>query len=204
MCLPIKTQDEIHGFFDGQDKEFIGMIRDGGEYIKKHANYCHIWTNTPLYRTCKPVKAISRGLVEVQKLLGIDRLRKENLTVSTGWTWFSVTDGHCRYLLENREFIHRIFRNTLASDEMFMGTMVVNFGLEDRLYDITGVDCYDYTVGSKRLIDWERGKPYVWGQETPEEDFAELMSSHCMFARKFDERINFEIIQRIYDTLKNR
>ena len=204
MCLPIKTQDEIHAFFDAQDKEFIGMIRDGGEYTKRHANYYHLFMNNPVYRTCKPLKAVSRLLAYAQKAFGLDRLRKENLKISTGWTWFSITDTHCRYVLEKREFISRIFQKTLGSDEMFMGTVVVNFGLEDRLYDITGVTGYDYTIGSKRLIDWVRGKPYVWGQDTPEKDFEELMNSHCMFARKFDERVNFDIIQRIYDTLKSR
>ena len=62
----------------------------------------------------------------------------------------------------------------------------------------------DFTIGCKRLIDWERGKPYTWGSLSPEDDFDTLMNSHCLFARKFDERVNFDIIQHIYDALKER
>lgn len=204
MCLPIKTQDEIHAFFDQQDKEFIGMMPDGKEYTKRYANYYHFLLHNPIYRKCKPLKALDRILMYLQKAVGIDRLRGQNLVIATGWTWFSVTDRHVKHLLDHKDFINRVFRHTIASDEMFMGTMVVNFGLEDRVYDITGQNGYDYTIGSKRLIDDSARAPYVWGTRNTEEDFQTLMNSHCMFARKFDERVNLEIIQRIYDTLKKR
>lgn len=204
MCLPIKTQDEIHAFFAEQDKEFIGMVRNGGGYSKNYANYYHPLLHNPVYRKCKVLKAIDRAIMYLQKAVGFDRLKGQNLMISTGWTWFSITHRHCRHLLDNRNFINRVFRHTVASDELFMGTMVVNFGLEDRVYDINTIEKNDFTIGCKRLIDWDRGTPYVWGQQTPDEDFDTLMNSHCLFARKFDERVNFELIQRIYDTLKMR
>ena len=45
-----------------------------------------------------------------------------------------------------------------------------------------------------RKIDWSRGGPYVWRKE----DFEELIDSDCMFARKFDEKIDLEIIDLLY------
>lgn len=204
MCLPIKTQDEIHSFFDTQDKEFIGMVRNGGGYSENHVNYYHVFLHNPLYRSWKILKAMDRVLMYAQKAVGFDRLKRRNLTISTGWTWFSITDRFCRHLLDNRFFIEQVFRHTVASDEKLMGTMVVNFGLEDQVYDINNAEKNDYITGCKRLIDWNRGTPYVWGRINPEEDFKELMNSDCLFARKFDERVNFELIQRIYDTLKSR
>lgn len=204
MCLPLKTQDEIHAFFRDQDKEFIGMVRNGGGYAKNHANYYHPFLHNSVYRKSKPLKALDRAFMYLQKAVGFDRLKGQNLTISTGWTWFSITHRHCRHLVEHRPFIERVFRYTVASDELFMGTMVVNFGLEDRVYNINTIEQNDFTIGCKRLINWDRGKPYTWGRFSPEEDFDELMSSHCLFARKFDERVDFDIIQRIYDTLKAR
>lgn len=47
-------------------------------------------------------------------------------------------------------------------------------------------DCH----ANMREIDWSRGGPYVWRKE----DFEELIDSDCMFARKFDEKIDTEII----------
>lgn len=204
MCLPLKTQNELHRFFDGQDKEFIAMARNGGGYTHNYAGYYHILLHNPLFRRCKALKAVDRVLMYAQKCLGVDRLRNQNLMISTGWTWFSITHSFCRHLVEHRDFIERIFRHTVASDEMVLGTMVVNFGLEDRIYDINDEKKNDYTKGGMRLIDWERGKPYTWGTAATEEDFRILMNSDCLFARKFDERVNFELIQRICDELKRR
>ena len=48
-----------------------------------------------------------------------------------------------------------------------------------------------------RHIDWKRGKPYIFRND----DFDELISSNCMFARKFDEKIDNEIIEKIFDYL---
>ncbi|MBQ2854030.1 MAG: hypothetical protein IJE81_00995 [Oscillospiraceae bacterium] len=204
MCLPLKTQDEIHTFFANQDKEFIGMVRNGGGYSKKYANYYHPFLHNSVYRKCKPLKALDRAFMYMQKAAGFDRLKGQGLTISTGWTWFSITHRHCRHLLEHRDFINRVFRYTVASDELFMGTMVVNFGLEDRVFDINSIEKNDFAFGCKRLIDWERGRPYIWGAEGTEEDYKILMNSEYLFARKFDENVNFELIQRIYDTLKMR
>lgn len=51
-----------------------------------------------------------------------------------------------------------------------------------------------------RYIDWERGTPYVFRKE----DFDDLASSKCLYARKFDEGKDREIIEMIYDTLIER
>jgi len=46
---------------------------------------------------------------------------------------------------------------------------------------------------SMRLIDWERGAPYVWTIE----DYEELSSSEMMFARKFDMDADERIIYKL-------
>ncbi len=60
-------------------------------------------------------------------------------------------------------------------------------------------DRFDNDCGAcLRYIDWERGNPYVFRRE----DFEYLMASNCMFARKFDEKTDLEIIEQLYHTLK--
>jgi hypothetical protein len=51
----------------------------------------------------------------------------------------------------------------------------------------------------KRLIDWKRGTPYVFKKE----DYNMIMNSNTMFARKFSTIVDKEIIDLIYDKLKN-
>ena len=44
-----------------------------------------------------------------------------------------------------------------------------------------------------RLIDWNRGTPYVFRDE----DFDVLINSEMLFARKFDWNVDKKIIKRI-------
>ena len=51
-----------------------------------------------------------------------------------------------------------------------------------------------------RDIDWKRGRPYTRRNT----DFDELMASDYLFARKFDEQIDDQIVYKIYMRLKSK
>lgn len=51
-----------------------------------------------------------------------------------------------------------------------------------------------------RYIDWTRGNPYIFRSA----DFEQLMSSDRMFARKFDEKVDFDIVERIFEVLNGQ
>ena len=55
-----------------------------------------------------------------------------------------------------------------------------------------------FTNDSLRCIDWERGKPYTYRLE----DYDLIMESDKLFARKFSEITDSEIVNRIYNDLK--
>lgn len=50
------------------------------------------------------------------------------------------------------------------------------------------------------IIDWTRGNPYIFRSA----DFEQLMSSDRMFARKFDEKVDFDIVERIFEVLNGQ
>lgn len=208
MDLPLKTQDEIHSFFDSENREFIAMTPDGGDYAEKHTCYYHLFVHNRFYRKCKVLKGIDRCVMYFQRLLNIKRVYDMNLKISTGWQWFSITDDFCRYVLKQRAFIHKMFSLTLDVDEKFMGTMVNKLGNHDRLYYVTkpGEGNDKYQLGCQRYIDFDRPvpQPYTWGRDNTQKDFEELMQSGYPFARKFDESVNPEIIQMIADHILNR
>ena len=52
----------------------------------------------------------------------------------------------------------------------------------------------------KLYIDWKRGNPYIFKNK----DFDDLINSNLLWARKFDERIDNQIIQRIYEYLSDK
>lgn len=204
MCLPLRTQDELHAFFENEDREFIATVCDGGEYSKKYIAYYHPLLHNRFYRGNKLLKAADRAIMHIQRVLGLSRLKHSGIVPACGWNWFSVTDDFCRYLVGSRPLIRKIFRHTVASDEHVMGTMAVNSVFVNRIYDINDDVKNDYRPGCQRFVDWQRGRPYVWGSQTPEADYQTLMTSGYLFARKFDERVNYELIRRIYDTLMER
>lgn len=208
MDLRLKTQDEIHAFFQNETHEFIGMTPDGGSYAEKHACYYHLFLHNRFYRKCKPLKALDRGLMYAQRVLGLKRVYEKGLKISTGWQWFSITDDFCRYVLSQRPFIKKMFSYVLDVDEKFMGTMINRLGAYDRLYHVAkpGEGDQGYREGCSRYVDFSRPvpQPYTWGRDDLQKDYMELMDSGMLFARKFDENVNPEIIRMIVEHLRGQ
>lgn len=77
-----------------------------------------------------------------------------------------------------------------------MQTLIYKEKLEENLYKF-------YLEGdisnSLREIDWKKGDPYIY----TENDFNLLINSNNIFARKFDKVKDFNIVNLIYDYLKN-
>lgn len=192
MDLPIKTQDEIHRFFDGQTDEFIGIVSRESQYNRNHVRYLYPLLRTKLYRKYKLVRCFNVAFVLLQKLLGVDVQKKRNTegwAFYDGWTWFSITEDFVEYVLSKKDLVDTVFCNSKASDEKVLQTLAYNSDFRDRLHDMKNLK-----KGSMRYIDWKRGTPYVFRSS----DFDELMASPCMFARKFDERVDSDIIDKIY------
>lgn len=131
-------------------------------------------------------------LVPVQKFIGVDRTKGyQDVMFKSGSAYFSIHHDLAVYVLGKREFICKWFKDTICGDEMFIQTLVFNSGFSGTLYD---KDYDDDCRGNQRYIDFNRGTPYVWRIE----DYEELMMSGMLIARKFDERIDSNIIEKIY------
>ena len=79
-------------------------------------------------------------------------------------------------------------------------------GAYDRVYYVTkpGEGNDTFQRGCQRCIDLDRPvpQPYTWGREDADLDYKHLMDSNLLFARKFDETVNNEIILKIADAIK--
>ena len=190
--LPIKTQREIHSFFEENDgKEFLGFDKVANEtrnFIPRIRYYYPFQEAAGRKGTvfAKALRVTQKMLVKLQAALKIDRLGGEEEKYCKGGTWFSITEGFAKYVVEREEQIKRQYRNTFGSDEIFLQSLVMTSPFKDRVH-----------VGSMRLIDWNRGGPYVFTID----DYEEIMGSDCLFARKFDERADSMIIDKIYESL---
>ena len=180
--FPIKSQDEIHAFFENEDGLFISYHQDGeyGDYYMYKVQYYF-----PLMRFVQrgyhdgpgKKKAILRHLtklewkgVDWQRAHGIDRTKKyKDFTFYKGDNWFSIPDDFARYIVANKNKIKKMFAMTNGSDEFFMQTMALNSQFKDRVRNT----CL-------RTIDWNRGNPYIYTLD----DYSELMAADGLFARK--------------------
>jgi hypothetical protein len=194
--MPLKPISEIYNFFENSGKNFVGIVPNEVYYSVRRVKYYHPLVHLKSYRKCKFLKGLDRILEYGQKLIGINRLKDNDMKIIDGWQWFSITAQLCKYIIENEYIIKKMFSSSIAASELFMQTLIYNSDFYNTLYDTK-----DLKNGSMRYIDWKRGKPYVWGQEKG--DYEMLIESPYMFARKFDEKY-FDIVERIYNHLSDR
>lgn len=191
--MPIKSAEYIYNFFENSEKEFVGVASWGGKkYVERRVKYYHFLPKLHSFRSSKLLKGIDRILEYPQKIFGIDRTKGKDFIFCDGWQWLSITNGFCRYVLSVREEIKKQFDYTLCPDELVFTSLAYNSEYKENLASFG-----DLLNGSMRYIDWGRGTPYTWGKD--ENDFDLLVNSPYLFARKFDENVNFEIVEKIYD-----
>ena len=191
MDLPIKSQDEIHAFFDQYDGlEFVDEdLPQISEAALSRVKYYHRY-----YGKAGSLKDILGAMeTKMQKLLGVNRLKTEKDTVfQKGRNWFSITHGLAKLVVEKEDWIRRVFAKTVCGDELFLQTIARNSKYAEKICNPNTMP----EIPDTRLIDWERGSnnnPYVF-RET---DYEELKSSKALFARKFDLTIDKKIVEKL-------
>lgn len=192
--LPLKTQEEIHAFFDRKSgTEFVHF--DAHKVDKK--TYKRVSKYNFIISKKRNFK--SRILYHVLMVLqvGVDRAKKYGVEFHKGANWFSITDGLARYVVENSDWVQKVFRYARCGDEMFLQTLVMNSEFKNSLVGNNFCDNYE-TI--QYCIDWDRGSPYVFTRN----DFDWLVASNMCFARKFDWNIDKGVIRRIIEHVQGR
>jgi hypothetical protein len=204
--FPLKNQNEIHSFFEqNKGKEFI-QINDA--YLHNNA---HIYRRLSLYHFLQDYKNrtpyrlinslisfLDKSLLGIQVILRVDRIKRQKIVLKYGSNWFSVTDELVQYVLQKSHWILSTFQKTKCADELFLQTAIYDSPFMNALYNNKFDGNYQSNM---RLIDFDRSNspehPHIWTLA----DFDELTSSDFLFARKFDEKVDYKIIERLYDRL---
>lgn len=184
--LPIKTNDEIYSFFESHyDREFVHFSTDDGEH---RIRYYHIFRK----KRNLFFKTLSKIAYVIQRKLKVNRLKNEKIVVKKGTNWFSITDKFAKYIVDREAYIAKLFKYSVCGDEVFVQTLLYNSDFKDKLYM---PNFKNNQLACARLIDWDRGNPYVFKTA----DFDEIINSPAMFARKFDINSDKEVIFKIKD-----
>lgn len=198
MDMPIKTQDEIHAFFDAnKGYEFINLWEFKKSTLSRFRYFTIFPEGEAKFRT-RIINHIFKGL---QMAVGF-RINR-NVDFRFGSQWFSITDDLARYVVSKEDWLEKVFRHTSTCDEIFLPTLVGNTEFKDRLFVPDPVmNQKEVNMANMRFIDWSRGEsirhPWVFRAD----DMLLLESVDHLWARKFDETVDADIIEKIYDKLK--
>lgn len=194
--LPLKSQDYIHDFFDkNTGKEFIDIcLYDVSAEMDRKMMRWHLFPKD--FKNVRRLVFITRLMramfVRIQEFMRIKR--NKHIDFRKGSQWVSITSDFTEYLLSRENIIRKVYSHTFCSDEVVIQTECWNSKFRQRLYDYSP----NYR-GHMRLIDWQRGNPYVWRDE----DYDELMHSDRIFARKFSSAY-IGIVEKITDSVRSK
>lgn len=193
--LPIKTNNEIYSFFEqNYPAEFVHIASEAEcKSAENRIKYYH------LFRKKRNMlnKILAQAVLRLQKAVGVNRLRNTDISVKKGTNWFSITNEFAAYLLQREDFINKTFSNSYCCDEVFVQTLLYNSPFKENLFI---KEQGNNQFACARLIDWQRGNPYVFTAN----DFDEIISSPAMFARKFDLNKDKAVIKKIKDYVKGK
>ncbi len=186
--LPIKSQDEIHCFFDScGKKEFLRFENHGRDYKRRMGGHV-LWNamgvskRQTVLRKCNDI---------VSRLLQSVRRPSSHLEIKKGDNWFSITDKLARYIVDNSLDIKSLFWDSFCGDELFLQTVAWNSDKKFNYYRKPGERNDDALM---RLIAWgEDESPRVFRLC----DLDKIMSSGMLFARKFDCALDGEVVREI-------
>ena len=209
MDLPIKSQKEIHDFFNcNRGYEFVQLIDEPIENDKigpfgfyQRMSLYHF--GLKFWRKSKILKYIEYISIYIQYKFGIDRIRNDQTQYYHGANWFSITGEFAKYIIQNEGWIREKFSfYTRCCDEVFLQTLIMKSPFKNKMYKNVNYpeNNNDTTIDVMRKVDWTRGHPYVFQLC----DHDELIGSNMLYARKFDERIDKDIIVSVCNEIGAR
>ncbi len=200
MDLPLKTNAELHAFFEANPgREFLSVRELNPKKDAEKIRRAQIYHPLTRQRTkSKIVEYIDKALIGLQIILSIDRLRGEAWQIMYGSNWASLTHDFVRCVCDHEEKLNRLFRMTNNADELYLQTIAHNCGFMDRIYQPKNGERVNL-----HYTDWKRGNgksPHTFRID----DYEMLRSNINLFARKFSETVDRAIIDRIIADLKQR
>ena len=191
MDLPIKSQNEIHTFFEKYNGlEFV----DEDDSVISETALSRVKYTHKFYGKAGSVKDILGAVAtKGQKLFGVDKTKKYgDIIFQKGRNWFSITHGLAKLVVEKEAWIKEVFGQSVCGDELFLQTVARNSEFAVKICNPNTMP----QIPDTRYIDWERGSnnnPYVFRTS----DYEELKNAPGLFARKFDLNVDKEIVEKL-------
>lgn len=119
----------------------------------------------------------------------------EGYSLYKGDQWFTLTQDSAKFILnflEENEWYYKAFKYSLVPDERFFQTLLMNSKYKDNI-----LGCNSIFLKWGRTLK-ERNSPVILEMK----DIQAIDESGHFFARKFDEKVDFEIVDHYVNSIK--
>ena len=194
--LPLKSSEEIDKFFELNAGDLYIDVSSAPDAFANYKVYCkHYFTNNPYFRTNKFVKVLDHGIAHLYKPF-IKRKSERNPLYAGSALW-SIPADFGRFVVCRINEIKKKYSHSLAADEVFMQTLLMESQYKEKLS----------VYGGARLIDWKHrdgNSPKTFTIKDKRVLAEAIVNPNFMFARKFSESKDMEIIYYLEDEIINK
>ena len=197
--LPLRPLDEIRAYFEAHaGEEFVSFERETAKpYVIEGRIGRYSWRR-PMHPFLRKLdRHLSPVFAKTQKLLGVNRIKHAQIAFQKGGVWFSITHALAQYISQTMPQYRAYYRFSSCADEIWLQTLVANSPfMEKRAY--LGWD--DELAATMRYVDWTGGGASP--RTLTSADYDMLLNSEMLFARKFDDAVDADIINRISEHVR--
>ena len=197
--LPLKPQAEIRAYFDAHaGEEFVSFERETAKPDVVEGRIARWHFRRPVNPLLKKINRRLSPLFDlVQQKLGVNRIKNAPVVFQKGGVWFSITHALARYVVEQLPRYRAYYRHSSCADEIWLQTLVANSPFMERRA-FMGWD--DEMAATMRYVDWTRGGASP--RTLTSADYEMLLTSGMLFARKFDDAVDANVIEKISEHIR--
>ena len=193
--LPLLAHENMMTFFEKYyGDEFIGISPNWVQNSYISGRYkLHWFFQEMIGKQKNIIFFISRTITNMEKIMHITRKRNESTIFYGGPNWFSITEKAVFLILQHKDWILKRFKSTICCDEIFCQTIIGNSVFGNKIHNFDADNPYEQCL---RYVVFGQNSPFVLDMS----DYDDIISSGCLFARKFGTKTNSqkELVDKIY------
>lgn len=180
--FPLKSQNELHKMFLNEDREYLSFGKDV-HLMYRRLRYYHFLVR---YRRKWYVTELLRRIILVPQILFINRLRNIDLKFAYGQNWCSLTLPAVKAIIDKMVELRPKLKYTTSADEVYKQMILGSDNKFKILNKSISYTCFSHGCASPKTLTMA--------------DYDNIMSSGCLFARKFDINIDIKVINQLIST----
>lgn len=190
--IPLKTPDEIDTFFEKNNgKNYVKFSENNFPGMAYRMACKHFFVDNSKYRVSKIVHNLDSLIARIQYPFHKNKLYYYHSAL------FSFNKDFVKYLVDHPDIVSKKYKYSVCADESLFGTIIMNSPYKDSLE--AKIDT--------RFIDWKRrngASPHTFTMEDYDILLNYMNKENYIFARKFSESEDMNIVNQLQDILLNK